>query len=101
MAKLCMTERELKRRKMVEKYKGKRLVLNEVIKNANSSIEEKAEARAKLQALPKNSSPVRLRNRCALTGRPRGVYSKFGIARSKLRDLMLSGEVPGITKASW
>ena len=96
-----MTERELKRRKMVEKYKGKRLVLNEVIKNANSSIEEKAEARAKLQALPKNSSPVRLRNRCALTGRPRGVYSKFGIARSKLRDLMLSGEVPGITKASW
>ena len=101
MAKLCMTERELKRRKMVEKYKGKRLALNEVIKNANSSIEEKAEARAKLQALPKNSSPVRLRNRCALTGRPRGVYSKFGIARSKLRDLMLSGEVPGITKASW
>ena len=86
---------------MVEKYKGKRLVLNEVIKNANSSIEEKAEARAKLQALPKNSSPVRLRNRCALTGRPRGVYSKFGIARSKLRDLMMSGEVPGITKASW
>ena len=96
-----MTERELKRRKMVEKYKGKRLALNEVIKNANSSIEEKAEARSKLQALPKNSSPVRLRNRCALTGRPRGVYSKFGIARSKLRDLMLSGEVPGITKASW
>jgi len=101
MAKLCMTERELKRRKMVEKYKGKRLALNEVIKNANSTIEEKAEARSKLQALPKNSSPVRLRNRCALTGRPRGVYSKFGIARSKLRDLMLSGEVPGITKASW
>ena len=101
MAKLCMTERELKRRKMVEKYKGKRLALNEVIKNANSTIEEKAEARSKLQALPKNSSPVRLRNRCALTGRPRGVYSKFGIARSKLRELMLSGEVPGITKASW
>ena len=101
MAKLCMTERELKRRKMVEKYKGKRLALNEVIKNANSTSEEKAEARSKLQALPKNSSPVRLRNRCALTGLPRGVYSKFGIARSKLRDLMLSGEVPGITKASW
>ena len=74
---------------------------NKVIKNANATSEEKAEARAKLQALPKNSSPVRLRNRCALTGRPRGVYSKFGIARSKLRDLMLSGEVPGITKASW
>ena len=86
---------------MVEKYKVKRLALNEIIKNANATIEEKAEARLKLQSLPKNSSPVRLRNRCALTGRPRGVYSKFGIARSKLRDLMLSGEVPGITKASW
>ena len=86
---------------MVEKYKGKRLALNEVIKNANATNEERAEARSKLQSLPKNSSPVRLRNRCALTGRPRGVYSKFGIARSKLRDLMLSGEVPGITKASW
>ena len=97
MAKLCMTERELKRRKMVEKYKAKRLALNEIIKNASSTTEEKAEARLKLQSLPKNSSPVRLRNRCALTGRPRGVYSKFGIARSKLRDLMLSGEVPGIT----
>ena len=101
MAKLCMTERELKRRKMVEKYKGKRLALNEIIKNASSTTEEKAEARLKLQSLPKNSSPVRLRNRCALTGRPRGVYSKFGIARSKLRDLMVSGEVPGIRKASW
>ena len=101
MAKLCMTERELKRQKMVEKYKVKSLALNEIIKNANATIEEKAEARLKLQSLPKNSSPVRLRNRCALTGRPRGVYSKFGIARSKLRDLMLSGEVPGITKASW
>ena len=86
---------------MVEKYKGNRLALNEIIKNASSTTEEKAEARLKLQSLPKNSSPVRLRNRCALTGRPRGVYSKFGIARSKLRDLMLSGEVPGITKASW
>ena len=101
MAKLCMTERELKRRKMVEKYKGKRLALNEIIKNASSTTEEKAEARLKLQSLPKNSSPVRLRNRSALTGRPRGVYSKFCIARGKLRELMLTGEVPGITKASW
>ncbi|MDA1338630.1 MAG: 30S ribosomal protein S14 [Methylophilales bacterium] len=101
MAKLCMTERELKRRKMVEKYKGKRLALNEVINNSKATSEEKFDARAKLQALPRNSSPVRLRNRCALTGRPRGVYSKFGIARGKLRELMMSGEVPGITKASW
>ena len=101
MAKLCMTKREEKRRKMVEKFKAKRLALNEIINNASASREDQAEARAKLQNLPRNSSPVRLRNRCALTGRPRGVYSKFGIARGKLRELMLTGEVPGITKASW
>ena len=101
MAKLCMTEREIKRRKIVEKFKAKRKALNEIINNSSATNEERMEARLKLQNLPRNSSPVRLRNRCALTGRPRGVYSKFGIARSKLRDLMLSGEVPGITKASW
>ena len=101
MAKLCMTKREEKRRKMVEKFRVKRLALNEIINNFSASKEERAEARAQLQNLPRNSSPVRLRNRCALTGRPRGVYSKFGIARGKLRELMLAGEVPGITKASW
>ncbi len=101
MAKLCMTKREEKRRKIVEKFKDKRLALNEIINNASASREDRAEARSKLQNLPRNSSPVRLRNRCALTGRPRGVYSKFGIARGKLRELMLAGEVPGITKASW
>ena len=101
MAKLCMTEREIKRRKIVEKYKAKRKALNEIINNSSATIEERMEARLKLQNLPRNSSPVRLRNRCALTGRPRGVYSKFGIARGKLRDLMMFGEVPGVTKASW
>ena len=101
MAKLCMTKREEKRRKLVEKFKTKRLALNETINNVSASREERSEARNKLQSLPRNSSPVRLRNRCALTGRPRGVYSKFGIARGKLRELMLAGEVPGITKASW
>ncbi len=101
MAKLCMIERELKRMKTVEKFKAKRLVLNEIIKDSSATKEQQAEARQKLQQLPRNSSPVRLRTRCALTGRPRGVYRKFGIARSKLRDLMLAGEVPGITKASW
>jgi small subunit ribosomal protein S14 len=101
MAKLCMTEREIKRRKIVEKYKAKRKALNEIINNSSATNEERMEARLKLQNLPRNSSPVRLRNRCALTGRPRGVYSKFGIARGKLRDLMLFGEVPGVTKASW
>jgi len=101
MAKLCMTKREEKRRKLVEKFKTKRLALNEIINNVSASREERSEARNKLQSLPRNSSPVRLRNRCALTGRPRGVYSKFGIARGKLRELMLAGEIPGITKASW
>ena len=101
MAKLCMTEREIKRRKIVEKYKVKRKALNEIINNSSATNEERMEARLKLQNLPRNSSPVRLRNRCALTGRPRGVYSKFGIARGKLRELMLAGEIPGITKASW
>ena len=101
MAKLCMIEREIKRRKMVEKFKVKRLALNEIIKDSGATSEQRTEARMNLQNLPKNSSPVRLRNRCALTGRPRGVYSKFGIARGKLRDLMMFGEVPGVTKASW
>ena len=101
MAKMCMTERELKRRNMVEKFKAKRAALNEIISDINASSEQKQEARQKLQSLPRNSSPFRLRNRCSLTGRPRGVYSKFGIGRSKLRDLMMRGEVPGVIKASW
>lgn len=101
MAKLCMTQRELKRRKTVEKFKVKRVALDEVIRSSKSSPEDKMEARKKLAALPRNSSPVRLRNRCALTGRPRGTFRKFGLARGKLRDLMMSGEVPGVIKASW
>ena len=96
-----MTQREAKRLKMVEKFKAKRLALNEVIKDSTASREQKIEARQKLQALPRNSSLVRLRTRCALTGRPRGVYKKFGLARGKLRDLMMAGEVPGVVKASW
>ncbi len=101
MAKTCMTEREIKRRGTVEKFAAKRDALNVVINDQSASIEDRRAARMKLQALPRNSSPVRLRNRCALTGRPRGVFSKFGIGRSKLRDLMMSGQVPGVTKASW
>jgi small subunit ribosomal protein S14 len=101
MAKTCMTERELKRRKTVAKFKLKREALIQIINDSKASNEEKFEARKKLQALPRNSSPVRLRSRCALTGRPRGVYRKFGIARGKLRDLMMHGEVPGVIKASW
>lgn len=101
MAKLCMIEREQKRSDTVKKYAAKRAELFAVINDTKASPEERYAARAKLQALPRNASPVRQRNRCALTGRPRGVYSKFGIGRSKLRDLMMRGEVPGVVKASW
>lgn len=101
MAKTCMIEREIKRRATVEKFAAKRDALNTIANDLKASAEDRRDARLKLQSLPRNSSPVRLRNRCALTGRPRGVFSKFGIARSKLRELMMRGEVPGVTKASW
>ncbi|MBM3350361.1 MAG: 30S ribosomal protein S14 [Betaproteobacteria bacterium] len=101
MAKTCMTERELKRRATVAKYAAKRAALEAIVNDEKAAPEARYEARLKIQALPRNSSPVRLRNRCSLTGRPRGVFSKFGIARNKLRDLMMSGQVPGVTKASW
>lgn len=101
MAKTCMTEREVKRRATVSKFAAKRAALESAMNDVNATAESRLEARMKFQALPRNSSPVRLRNRCALTGRPRGVFSKFGIGRSKLRDLMMSGQVPGVTKASW
>jgi len=101
MAKVCMTEREQKRRETVRKYAAKRAELVEIINSQNASVEDRFAARSKLQSLPRNSSPVRTRNRCALTGRPRGVFSKFGIARNELRKLMMAGHVPGVTKASW
>jgi small subunit ribosomal protein S14 len=101
MAKLAVVLRDKNRRKTVAKYKAKRAELFEIMNNSRASDEAKDEARAKLQKLPRDSSPVRLRNRCALTGRPRGVYRKFGLGRNKLRDLALKGEVPGIIKASW
>ena len=101
MAKLALINRDKKRREMVEKYASKRADLQAIIDDASRSDEERFEARLKFQALPRNSSPVRLRNRCKLTGRPRGVYRKFGLGRSKLRDFVMRGEVPGMTKASW
>jgi small subunit ribosomal protein S14 len=101
MAKLALVLRQKKRVKTVAKYKARRTQLLEIIYDVRASDEVKEEARLKLQKLPRDSSPVRLRNRCALTGRPRGVYSKFGLGRNKLRDLALKGEVPGIIKASW
>src|SRR3982751_6394402 len=101
MAKLALVLRDKKRRKTVEKFKARRTALLEIIYDSRASDEAKEEARAKLQRLPRDASPVRIRNRCALTGRPRGVYRKFGLGRNKLRELAMRGEVPGIIKASW
>ena len=101
MAKLALKLRDQKRRKTVEKFKAKRAALLEVLHDTRATDEAKDAARDKLQKLPRDASPVRLRNRCAMTGRPRGVYRKFGLGLSKLRDLALKGEVPGVIKASW
>lgn len=101
MAKTSIVNRELKRRDTVKKFAAKRTELMSVINNSKASDEDKAAAREKLQSLPRNSSPTRLRNRCALTGRPRGYFRKFGLARNKLREIAMRGEIPGLTKASW
>ncbi|HNN46090.1 MAG: 30S ribosomal protein S14 [Rhodocyclaceae bacterium] len=101
MAKLALINRDEKRRQMVEKYAKKRAELVAIINNVGLSDVERYEARLKLQKLPRDASPVRLRNRCQITGRPRGVYRKFGLGRLKLRDLVMKGEVPGMVKASW
>jgi small subunit ribosomal protein S14 len=101
MAKTSVVNRELKRRKTVAKFAAKRAELVAAMNNFQASDEERAEARLKFQKLPRNASPVRLRNRCQLTGRPRGVFRKFGLARNKLREIAFRGEVPGMTKASW
>jgi small subunit ribosomal protein S14 len=101
MAKKAMVERERKRLKTVERYARKRAELKAVIASPQSSDEERRAAQAKLQGLPRDASPVRLRNRCSITGRPHGYYRKFGLARNKLREAAMKGEIPGLTKASW
>jgi len=101
MAKLAVINRGEKRRKTVQQYAKKRAALVAVIEDQSRSIEERFAARLKMQSLPRNSSPVRLRNRCELTGRPRGVFRKFGLGRGKLREFVMQGEVPGMIKASW
>ena len=101
MAKLALINREKKRAKLVAKYANKREQLSAIIDNTGLSDVERFEARLKLQALPRNSSPSRQRNRCQITGRPRGVFRKFGLCRIKLRELAFRGEVPGMVKASW
>jgi small subunit ribosomal protein S14 len=101
MAKTSMVEREKRRAKIVKKYAAKRAQLKELIRSPKTSPEERAAAQAKLQMLPRDASPSRGRNRCAITGRSRGVYRKFGLSRVKIREVANRGEIPGLTKASW
>jgi small subunit ribosomal protein S14 len=101
MAKTNMVEREKRRAKIVKQYAAKRAQLKELIRSPNTSPEEREKAQVKLQKLPRDASPSRLRNRCAITGRPRGVYRKFGISRVKIREITARGEIPGLAKASW
>jgi small subunit ribosomal protein S14 len=101
VAKLSLIEREKKRTKMVAKFATKRAELKALIEDTSKSEEERYDARLKLQALPRNASPIRQRNRCALTGRPRGTFRKFGLGRAKIREIAFRGEIPGVTKASW
>ena len=101
MAKKSMVAREAKRARTVEKFAAKRAQLKETIANLNTSDEERWEAQIALQKLPSNASPVRQQRRCQLTGRPHGVYRKFGLCRNKLREAAMRGDVPGLVKSSW
>ena len=101
MAKTAVVNRDQKRRLLVKKHAKKRAELLSIIRSAKISDEERQIARRKLEQLPRDSSPTRLRNRCTLTGRPRGVFRKFGLGRNKLREIAMRGEIPGVVKASW
>jgi small subunit ribosomal protein S14 len=101
MAKASMIQRELKRQKLAAKYAKKRAELKAIVRDVNSSDDAREVAQAKLNAMPRDASPTRQRNRCAITGRPHGFYRKFGLARNKLREAAMRGEIPGLTKASW
>ena len=101
MAKTSMVNRDIKREKLAKQYAAKRDALKKIISSTTASYEEKIEAVTKLQKLPRDSSPSRQRNRCELSGRPRAVYSKFGLGRNKLREATMRGDVPGLRKASW
>ena len=101
MAKQSMVAREKKRRQTVQKYAAKRETLKEIIRNPATSDEQRQKAQFELQDLPRNASPVRLHNRCRMTGRPHGYYRKFGLARNKLREAAMRGDIPGLRKASW
>ncbi len=101
MAKTSMVNRDIKRKKLAEKYAEKRAALKKIVSSVDASYEAKIEAATKLSKLPRDSSPCRYRNRCEMSGRSRGVYSKFGLGRNKLREATMRGDVPGLRKASW
>ena len=101
MSKLSLINRDQKRRKLVKKFEAKRKALEAAIADMSKPMEDRYDARLALLALPRNSNPTRLRNRCRITGRPRGVFSKFGLGRNKLREHAMRGEIPGLIKASW
>ena len=101
MAKLSLIEREKKRARIVAKYAAKRAELKKVVADRSASDDERWQAQLQLQRLPRNASPVRQRRRCGMTGRPRGVYRKFGLGRNKLREAAMRGDIPGLVKASW
>ena len=101
MAKKSMLAREVKRAKTVKRFAAKRAEYRRIIKNPESTDDQRQAAQTKLQALPRDASPCRMRNRCSISGRPHGYYRKFGLARNKLREATMRGEIPGLSKASW
>jgi len=101
VAKMALIERELKRDKLVAKYSKKYAALKLVAINVKCSEEDRVQARLNLQKIPRNANPTRQRNRCAITGRPRGTFAQFGLARAKIREMAFVGEIPGIVKSSW
>lgn len=101
MAKKALINREAKRIALARKYAAKRAEIFAVINNASATDQERFEARLKLQRIPRNAAPVRQRRRCSLTGRPRGTFRKFGLGRTKIREIAMRGEIPGVIKASW
>ena len=101
MAKKSMIVKNIRRQQIVERYKERRIELKKILKNPSISEDEKQIARIKLEKMPRDSNPIRVRNRCVVTGRPRAYYRKFGLSRITFREMALKGEIPGITKASW
>lgn len=101
MAKTSMVEREKRRARMVAKYAKKRAALRAMVRDPKATDEQRWDAQAALQKLPRDANPVRMRSRCELTGRPRGVYQRFGLGRNKLREAAMRGDVPGLVKSSW